>query len=100
METNELIPVHTFCVSHAVEISFIDSLRQYGLVEITTIEEQTYFAAEHLSEVEKFVRLHYDLDINLEGIEAIAHLVERLKEMQSYNQQLQNRLLLYEESKV
>ena len=96
MQSNELIPVHSFCVSHKIELSFIESLQQYGLVEITTIEEQTYLAAEQLTELEKYVRLHYDLDINLEGIEAIRHLLEKLNEMQARNIQLQNKLNLFE----
>jgi len=96
MENKELIPVYNFCVTHKIESSFIELLNQYGLVEITTIEEQSYFAETQLNEVEKMVRLHYDLDINLEGIEAIRHLLEKIKEMQYRNRQLQNRLSRYE----
>ena len=99
METSELIPVYHFCVTHKIELSFIDSLQQYGLVEITTVENQTYFKETQLDEVEKFVRLYYDLDINLEGIEAIGHLLEKLKEIHSRNIELQNRLGLYENLK-
>ena len=96
MESSELVPVYSFCVHHKIESSFIEALQQYGLVEITTIEEQMYFKENQLSEVEKFVRLHYDLDINVEGIEAIGHLLEKLKEIQARNVQLQNRINLYE----
>ena len=96
MESSELVPVYSFCVHHKIELSFIEALQQYGLVEITTIEEQMYFKENQLSEVEKFVRLHYDLDINVEGIEAIGHLLEKLKEIQARNVQLQNRINLYE----
>jgi hypothetical protein len=96
MENNELIPVYHFCVTHEIEISFIESLQEYGLVEITTIENKTYLSENQLYEVEKMVRLHYDLDINLEGIEAISHLLEKLKETEARNRQLQNRLNLYE----
>jgi|SRR5450432_646749 MerR HTH family regulatory protein len=99
MKTSELIPVYHFCVTHKIELSFIDSLQQYGLVEITTVENQTYFKEAQLDEVEKFVRLYYDLDINLEGIEAIVHLLEKLREIQSRNKDLQNRLGLYENLK-
>jgi hypothetical protein len=96
MENNELIPVYHFCVTHEIELSFIESLQQYGLVEITTIENKTYLKETQLHELEKMVRLHYDLDINLEGIEAIHHLLEKLQETEARNRQLQNRLNLYE----
>jgi hypothetical protein len=36
-----------------------------------------------LQKLEQIIRLHYDLDINLEGIDAIAHLAERIKMMQN-----------------
>jgi|SRR5450432_1685712 len=99
METKELIPVYHFCVTHKIELSFIDALQQYGLVETTTIEDETYFKESQLYEVEKFVRLYYDLDINFEGIEAIGHLLEKLKEIQARNIELQNRLGIYENKK-
>ena len=96
MESNELIPVHHFCITHSIELSFVESLQQYGLVEITRIQEERYFKESQLEELEKFVRLHYDLDINIEGIEAISHLLKKIQEMQERNMQLQNRLGLYE----
>ncbi|MEP7280167.1 MAG: chaperone modulator CbpM [Bacteroidota bacterium] len=96
MENNELIPVYHFCVTHSIELSFIDELQQYGLVEITTIANQTYFKESQLDAVEKFMRLHYELDINFEGIEAISRLLEKLEDIKTRNIQLQNRLRLYE----
>jgi len=98
MENIDLVPVQNFCVHHQIDFSFIESLQQFGLVEITTIEEQSYFKESQLSEIEKFVRLHYELDINFEGIEAIGHLLEKIRKMQSLNQQLQNRLSVYEKT--
>lgn len=96
MEQNEFIPVYRFCSTHQIDISFIESLEQYGLVEITSIEDQQYFPERQLNNVEKFIRLHYDLDINVEGIEAIGYLLDKLEETRAYNVQLQNRLRLYE----
>lgn len=98
MENDKLIPVYHFCVTHEIEISFIESLQEYGLVKITTIENKSYLNERQLHEVEKMVRLHYDLDINLEGIEVINHLLEKLQETAERNRQLQNRLNLYEPS--
>jgi len=99
MENNELIPVYHFCVTHKIELSFIDSLQQYGLIETTTVEDQIYFKDSQLNDVEKFVRMHYDLDINFEGIEAIGHLLEKLKTIEARNRVLQNRLGIYENKK-
>ncbi len=77
-----MIAAHDFCVSHNVELSFLYSLSESGLVKITTIDEQVFITEDQLPGLEKWVRLHYDLDINIEGLEAIHHLLEQMKQME------------------
>ena len=92
----KLVPVNEFCTNHQIEISFIRSLQETGLIEITTIEETAYIPATQLQELERIVRLFYELDINLEGIETINHLLQRINHMQNEITTLRNRLRLYE----
>ena len=96
MRTENLVAVNEFCTCHNIEISFISSLQQTGLIEIATIEEAAFIDAEQLQQVEKFIRFYYDLDINLEGIETITHLLQRMNAMQDEIIMLRNRLSLYE----
>jgi hypothetical protein len=96
MQTDELIPAEEFCSYYKVEYSFIHDLERFGLIEITSIETSNYIPQSQLQKLEQIIRLHYDLDINLEGIDAIAHLVERIKMMQNEITGLKNRLKLYE----
>jgi hypothetical protein len=96
METENLIPVQLFCERHSIELSFVTSLNEYGLIEITTIEETQYIFTEQISDLEKMIRLHYELDINLEGIDAIAHLLKRENNLREELTALKNRLRLYE----
>ncbi len=93
----QLISTHDFCSYYKVEASFISSLQEHGLIEITTIEQNSFIDLDHLKNVEKFIRLHYDLDINLEGIEAITYLLNRLKYMEEEIILLKNRLAMYED---
>jgi len=97
MENPQLISADEFCVHHQVEYSFINSLEQFGLIEVTVIEENRFINAGNLAELEKFVRLHYDLEINVEGIEAITYLLEKVKGMQNEINYLRNKLNLYEQ---
>lgn len=97
MQTQHLISAEEFCIHHHVEYSFINSLQQFGLIEVKTIEENRFIDSEELSELEKFVRLYYDLDINLEGIEAITYLLEKVKSLQDEVNALRNKLSMYEE---
>lgn len=92
MENEDLIPVDDFCVYHNIEYSFIHSLEDSGLITVTSIEQATYIPADEVQKLEKFVRLRYDLDINIEGIEAIHHLLEKIEDMQREILQLKNRV--------
>jgi MerR HTH family regulatory protein len=96
METNYLIAVDEFCANHNIEISFISSLQQTGLIEITTIKETGFIDPNQLLQLEKIVRLYYELDINLEGIETINHLLQRISSMQDEIITLRNKLRIYE----
>lgn len=90
MENEDLIPAEDFCVYHNIEYSFIHSLEDSGLITITSIEQASYIPADEVQKLEKFIRLHYDLDINIEGIETINHLLEKIEEMQQEILQLRN----------
>jgi len=98
METEYLIAVDEFCACHDIEISFISSLHEAGLIEITSIEEAGFFNSEQLQQLEKYIRFYYELDINLEGIETIVHLLHRVNTMQQEITALRNRLRLYEDT--
>jgi len=97
MAKEELIAIHEFCASHNVEISFVNSLSESGLLETTTVKETAFISYDQLPELEKLVRLHYDMDINLEGIETIHHLLQQIKTLQDEMKTLRSRLSLYEE---
>ena len=88
----DLISVNEFCVSHNLELSFINSLHESGLIEISTLEEKLFIPTGELPTLEKFVRLRFDLEINLEGIECINHLLKRIESLQEENRILKNRL--------
>jgi hypothetical protein len=96
METEYLIAIDEFCSSHNIEISFVSSLQQSGLIEITTIKDSAFIEADQLQQLEKFVRLYYELDINVEGIETINYLLHRINSMQDEITTLRNRLGIYE----
>lgn len=96
MSTESLISINQFCIHNQIEFSFIDSLQQFGLIEIIADKEDAFIHANRVKELERLVRLHYEMDINLEGIEAILHLLQRLNEMSNELQVLKNRLSLYE----
>ncbi len=93
----DLIPVNEFCANYNIEISFISSLRENGLIEIITIEEIEFIPADQLRKLEKIVSFYYELGINIEGIETITNLLQRINDQQEEITALRNRLRLYED---
>ncbi|MDR5591514.1 chaperone modulator CbpM [Christiangramia sp. SM2212] len=96
MRNEDLIPAEEICIRYKVERKFVSSLNESGIIEIVRIEETEYVHCDHLAELEKMMRLHHELDINLEGLEAINHLLGQIKQLQRDNIRLKNRLGLYE----
>jgi hypothetical protein len=95
-----MVAVSEFCTNHKVEISFISALQESGLIEITRVSEEEFIKIDQLSQLEKFIRLYYDLDINLEGIETINYLLQRMNSMETELQYLRNKLRLYENTEL
>lgn len=96
MQIQDMVSAQDFCTYHNVEISFIYSLQEYGLLEITTLEEKAYVSLNNLQQLEKMVLLYNEMDINLEGIDTITHLLQRINDMQQQITSLTNRLSIYE----
>ena len=53
-----------------------------------------------LPNVERYSRMYYDLSINMEGIDAIHHLLERMEDMRHEMRSLRKQLLLYREREI
>ena len=96
MESHDLIAVEIFCSHYQVDISFIEDLNHSGLLDVKNIEEKTFLDPGELQKLEQLIRMRYEFNINLEGIEAISHLLDRLKSLQAEITTLKNRLRLYE----
>jgi len=82
METTNLVLVEQFCSNFDIEFSFISSLNDHGLIEIIVLENREYISHEQLEAVERAIRIHYELNINIEGIDAISNLLNQINDLQ------------------
>lgn len=94
MKTEALTLVEQFCLSHGIDIKFITALHSFGLIEIIVVEEDKYLSPLQLREAEKMVRLHYELEVNIEGIYVITNLLKRIENLQLELTAAQNKLRL------
>ncbi len=96
IQTENLISVDEFCLNNNVETSFISLLHQSGLIEIVIFENANFIESQQLVQLEKMVNFYYELNINIEGIETINHLLQQLDIMQREINTLKNKLVFYE----
>jgi len=96
MGNKHIMPIDQFCKHYNIEESFIDTLIEYGLTKITVVEKTAYIYQDKIKDLERMIMMHYDLDINMEGIEAISHLLDRVDSLQEELRALKNRLRFYE----
>jgi hypothetical protein len=82
MDNDRYIPLDQICDSYEIEVAFVQGLESFGLVQIVHESTGDCIDRESLADIERMIRLHYDLEINMAGLEAIHHLLERVREMQ------------------
>ena len=97
MESADMIVLDEFCSSHQVEVSFVRSLEEHGLIETIVVNETLFIQGDELSKLEQIVRLHRELNINSEGVDAIINLLKQIENMQNEITLLRNKLNFYEE---
>ncbi|MFA6277272.1 MAG: chaperone modulator CbpM [Pedobacter sp.] len=90
IEKAKRISVEDCCVYYSIETTFVHQLDEHGLIELSRSGKKTYINYEQLPDLERYMRLHYDLEINMAGIETIRHLLNRMQELQQKLKNLQS----------
>ncbi|MBK9733805.1 MAG: chaperone modulator CbpM [Saprospiraceae bacterium] len=96
MVNNNFVLAEKFCTHHDIEISFINSLGEYGLVDVIAFENSLYLANDSLHNIEKMMRLHFDLGVNIEGIEVIENLLQQIQTLHHELKAANNKLKLFD----
>tara|TARA_R100001377_G_C3188019_1_gene109370 strand:- start:1358 stop:1657 length:300 start_codon:yes stop_codon:yes gene_type:complete len=82
MDTKNVITITEFCQHYKIPESFIMSLNEYELVQLATENETPCIYVTEIQTIEKLIRFHFELDINIEGIHAISNLLNKLERLQ------------------
>lgn len=97
MSKEKLILINQLCAHYQVEMSLFTELHDFGIIEIVTIENSCFIHEEKISVVEKVVRMQKDLNINLEGVDTVLNLLDKINDLQIELNTIKNRLRLYED---
>jgi hypothetical protein len=83
MKIQKLVLVETLCVHYEIETSFFESLEEIGLIILVRERDEIYVSEEKVAYLEKVLRLQKELNVNLEGIDVIFNLLEKVESLQS-----------------
>jgi hypothetical protein len=97
MSKENLIQVNQLCSLYEVEMSFFSHLNEFGLVEIISVNDCYFIHEDNLYAVEKIIRIQKDLNINLEGIDTVLNLLDKIEGLQNELLAVKSRLKLYED---
>ena len=97
MAVQDLVKIETLCTQYELEVSFFDALDNIGLITIETTETTKFIAKDKICDVEKMIRFHQELNLNLEGIDVAFNLLQKVDELQKELNSVKSRLRLYEE---
>ncbi len=95
MKTSSLIRIEQVCAYCKVDASFIQSLHELGHIELIVESNDHYITEEQLKSLESLISFHTELQINIEGIDAIAHLLKKIENLQNELIVTKNKLSLY-----
>lgn len=96
MQTDFII-VSEYCQKCHIDPSFIFLLEEGGLIDVRSVGDKECLLAAQLQDLERYTRLYYELSINIEGIDAIRHLLDRMRALQDEIIRLRGTLRIYGE---
>ena len=97
MDTEKYIPVLHLCDLYQIEISFFKDLNEEGLIELVSRQNSMYVHEDKLYKVERIIRIYRELNVNIEGIDVVLNLLEKVDKLQNEVNSMQSRLRLYED---
>jgi len=88
----DLIIISEYCQKSHTDPDFLISLEEGGLIEVQVIDGERYLPVSQLRDLERYSHLYYDLSINVEGIDAIRHMLDRMRQLRQEVRQLRRQL--------
>lgn len=92
----QFIATKTICLHYQIENTFVDALHNMGLIQIKIIEQDRFIHRDQIRDLEKIIRLHHELDLNLEAIDVVFNLLEKERALKEELMVLKNRLRRFE----
>jgi len=94
--TKKLLSVNNICEIYEIDRDFINELSALDVLDFEIKDSDIFIDEEELPVLEKIINLHYDLGVNVEGIDIIMNLLSKIEELEEELQSLKRRLDFYD----
>ena len=89
------ISIQQFCFHYDIPKSFIVTLSDIQLIELIEDESDLHIRIEDVARIEKLMRIHYELNVNFEGLDIINNLLNQINSLHQRIDELQNKVAFY-----
>ncbi|MBB4037129.1 hypothetical protein GGR21_003044 [Dysgonomonas hofstadii] len=89
-----IIKITEYCSKNGIETDFLYLLEKENLIELHFIDNEYWIDDSQFKPLEEYARWYYDLSINIEGIDVIRNLLDRMDNMQTEISRLREQLRL------
>ncbi len=98
MNLKQYIPLDTVCTHYQIELAFVQRLGEMELIEFQTVDQLVCIHEDHLTDLERLLRLQRELNLELDSMDVVLHLVKKVEHLQAELARLEARLRIYERS--
>ncbi len=86
------ISLKTLAAFHQVDEALLQELIEYEIVPLSKRNREWAISLDYLDDFERALRLHRELGVNLQGVDIICRMHNRIKEMQAEIEHLKSLL--------
>lgn len=100
MKNKDFVTIKTLSIHYNLKESFFLELNDNQLINIVVINNQHSIHHDEIYQLEKIIRIHVDLDINIQGVDVILNLINEVENLKSKINILKGKLVLIENNSI
>ena len=94
---NKLLKFEEICNIYNIEPSFLKEIYNFEIITFIEEENTLWLEEDMIDKLEKVIRLHKELGVNLEGIDIIINLLEKIEKLEEELLEVKRKLAFFEE---
>lgn len=96
MKTDKFLLITEICQYYHIETDFFEEIEYHQLLDVHQISGQKFIHQKQLNRLEKILRLHDELDLNLQGIDVVFGMMDRIEKLERELRQTKSKLSILE----